>query len=238
MRWGYSKEEFWNGRHPSVLCFHTTLLCQSNFKEQYWRGCRWCTIWYLLKCVFILKWLSGKFPLGLCFIHSQTVTSESTEKLHIAFSDPATHISTPNILPPLGILISLSPSHQESSEISAQKLFPQDVQSLWLLFPNSVWPWEKMCPCPVVLRSAPAQANQTERGCGSVWQNTFRSLSPWFLLTSTAETFTYLALTNSRLLLCIQKATVNLPVWTTCHPLCVCPLASPFCYGTKFLSFT
>lgn len=165
MRSGYSKEGFWNGPHPSVLCFHTTLFYQSNFKEHYWRGSRWCTIWSLLKCVFILKWLSGRFSLGLCFIHSRTVTSESTEKLHAPFSDPATHISAQNILPPLGILLSLSLSHQERSENSAQKLFPQDVQGLRLLFPNSVWPWEEMCPCAVVLRSAPAQASQTEWGC-------------------------------------------------------------------------
>lgn len=121
-RQSYSKEGFWSGLHPSVP--NPTLLCHANFKEHYWWGCRWCTIWSLLKCVFICKWLLGRFCLGICFIHSLMVTSESTEELHIPFSGPATHISAQNILSALGILISLSPSHQEPPEISTQQLFP------------------------------------------------------------------------------------------------------------------
>lgn len=65
-----------------------------------------------------------------------------------------------------------------------------------------------------------------------VWQNTFRSLHPSHILI--AETFSSQALTNLGSLLSIQNVTANLSLWMPCHSLCVCPLASPFCYTTKF----
>lgn len=150
-RRGYSKEGFWSGAHPSVLSFHTILLCHANFKEHYWQGCSWCTIWSLLKCVLIHKWLLGRFCLGVCF------RCENTEKLHISFTDTATHMLLKMSFPLLAFLFPYI--HLIKSPLRFPHCFPEAVSlrypKLVASVPKLGVPREEMHTCAVVLKSSP-----------------------------------------------------------------------------------
>lgn len=164
---------------------------------------------------------------------SPTVTSESTKKLRVSFTGPATLISAKTSFPPLvfSFLMRISSHHKPwDFHVEAGAL---KCPRLVACVPEFGVPWEEMHTVLYFWDLLAAKANQTRCGCGWTWSNTFRSLRSWFFFTSTAEAISA-ALTNIDSLLHIPNVSVNLSVWTPCHSFCACPVTSAFCYITNF----